>query len=358
MRVMILTADYPPCNWSGIGVTVERQACALAALGIEVHVLVAAQPPPGHYQQQNSTGPKPTVHYLTGPRSPVDPARFDLFHLHSLALSELAFQLHSRFSLPFIYTVHSLFHLELAGRSEAAFWCAVQGRVLALSDSIIFLSEAERSKAIDLLPEIAPRTRVLPNGIPTPATLFPAPCEPEPGLVVFAGRFTRSKGIQILVEMIPLLLERYDAQFVLIGGHGDPESHQAVKQLCDQYPDACRMPGWLSRQELDRLFAIASLVLIPSLYEPFGLVALEAMRMGAPVLSSGAGGLAEIVKLDSGGRQLDSQDPQQWAKAAWEILSNPGVKQKMRAQGPKYVAANYNLYQITKQLVQDVYETV
>jgi glycosyltransferase involved in cell wall biosynthesis len=357
MRVLILTADYPPGTWSGIGTTVEHQAHALVSSGIEVEVVVAAGPRSGYrcaQQPQGEDGPK--VHYLTGQRFPVDPGRFDLLHLHSLALSELAFRLCSRSRIPLIYTAHSLIHLEQGGRPGSFFWCAVQGRIFALSSRVIFLSESERSAAVARVPEISGKARVIPNGIPGPPDIKPTPCEKGP--IVFAGRFTKNKGIRVLVEMIPLLLAQYRAQFLLVGGHGEPECHRAVNKLITRYPGFCRVTGWLSRRQLDMLYAKASLVLIPSLYEPFGMVALEAMRMGAPVLTSGWGGLGEIVSPESGGRNTNSNDPGEWRDSALSILSNPELSQKLRLQGPKYVAARYNLNRIAKSLVRDIYAAV
>jgi glycosyltransferase involved in cell wall biosynthesis len=354
---MILTADYPPAAWSGIGVTVKQQAHALVSSGIEVEVVVAAGPRSGFRCAQQPQGKDaPKVHYLTGQRFPVDPGRFDLLHLHSLSLSQLAFELRTRFRLPLIYTAHSLLHLELAGRPEAAYWCAVQGRVLALSDRIIFLSNAERSAAVSLLPEISSRAAVLPNGVPGPFNTGVTSNETgERGPIVFAGRFTKSKGIRLLAEMIPLLLEKCRTRFVLAGGHGEPGCIRLIRKLIIRFPGTCRIAGWLSRRQLDMLFKKASLVLIPSLYEPFGLVALEAMRMGAPVLVSAVGGLAEIATPESGGRQVSSRDPREWADSALEILANPDINRKLRQQGPKYVAVRYHVNQIVKRLVREIY---
>lgn len=348
MRVMILTADYPPRVWSGIGMAVERQALALTALGIEVVVLVAAK-----LATSTETNNGPSVRRLSRRRFPVDPQRFDLIHLHSLALSELALELRRRFGLPLIYTAHSLVHLELRDTPPATFWCAVQERLLATSDHVVFLSAAERSVAIHAMPELAARSTVIPNGVPAP----PAPMvEPTAeGPIVFAGRFTKNKGVELLAELIPRVLAQRRSQFILAGGHGDETGYRAIRNAAAHFPDACRVVGWLPRDDLDKLFARAALVLIPSLYEPFGLVALEAMRMGAPVLAAGVGGLAEVVRWDSGGWVVPSHDPEEWRAAILDIISTPTIAQELRRRGPRYVAARFDIGRITERLITEVY---
>lgn len=351
MRVMILTADYPPCAWSGIGISVQRQANALASLGIDVDLLIAQN---NSYTQHPAAGESLKIHYLSGSVFPVNPQDFDIIHLHSLALSELALELKRRFNLPLIYTAHSLIYREISGSYQSEFWCAVQGRIFAFSDRVIFLSTAERSDVIGLLPEIASKSCVLPNGVPIPTTMTSSYSHKGP--VVYAGRFAKSKGLDMLMQMIPIILSKYSIQFVLAGGHGDADCIRAIKHTAECFPDHCKVVGWLNPCQVEALFSSASLVLIPSIYEPFGLVALEAMSLGAPVLASSAGGLSEIVSDDSGGRQVHSRDPKIWAEEVLAIISDPETGKKLSIQGPKYVAARYNINTITERLIYEIYK--
>jgi len=350
MRVMILTADYPPHVWSGIGATVERQASALAARGIEVHVMVAARlGAPVSPAAEND----PVVHHLCRRRCPVDPWSFDVVHLHSLALSEFAVEMRRRAGTRLVYTAHSLLHLELADAPHAAGWCAVQQHMLATSDRVVFLSVAERAAALDLFPELAGRSVVIPNGVPPPPRALPPPGGDGP--IVFAGRFTRNKGVELLAAVIPRLLARRQHRFVLAGGHGDERGHRVLSSVSDRFPGHCQLVGWLGRDELDRLLASAAVVLVPSLYEPFGLVALEAMRNGAPVLAAAVGGLAEIVDRHSGGRLVHSRDPEAWTDAIVDLLTDPATTQALHLRGPEYVAARYDVDRLAQRLVDDVY---
>lgn len=341
----MLTADYPPANWSGIGVALECHAHALTELGMEVHILrkgPASEHPAG-----------PHVHSLDGPRFPIDPAGFNWIHLHSLSLSELAFELRRRTRTPVIYTAHSLLALELSQTSsEAQWWSFLQIEVMRASDVVVFLSESERSAALLLVPEIASRSRVAGNGLlPPPFERRRVPDAP----VVFAGRFAPSKGIGLLEKMLPMLHKVWPGTFVIVGGHGDAGSNQMIGNLRSVLGCSLETPGWLPRHKLDALLATAALVLVPSYYEPFGMVALEAMRMGAPVLAAQVGGLQETVKPGSGGCLVGSHRPEEWCDRAIKILGDRQFSQSLEELGPPYVVERFSSIKAARHLVQEVY---
>src|SRR5215467_13914423 len=345
LRILMLTADYPPVNWSGIGVALDYQARALSALGVEVHVLCKGPRP------ENAGGPH--VHTLSGPSFPIYSGRFDWIHLHSLSLSEMAFELRRRTGTPVVYTAHSLLALELdQSAGEAQFWTLLQIEVMRCSDVVVFLSESERSSALVFAPEIASRSRVVHNGLP-PAPFGRQKVQDAP--VVFAGRFAMSKGICLLEKMLPLLRKRWRGPFELAGGHGDTKSHQAVANLRSILGNTLQTPGWLPRNELDRLLSTSALVLVPSYYEPFGMTALEAMRVGAPVLAARVGGLAETVKPGSGGCLVDAHHPENWCDSAMKILEDRRFSESLEESGPPYVGLQFSSVKAAERLVREVY---
>jgi 1,4-alpha-glucan branching enzyme len=229
----------------------------------------------------------------------------------------------------------------------------VQFAVMRASDAVIFLSESERAAALQMAPDLRDRARVVGNGIrPQPA----APQRENPGgPVVFAGRFARSKGIGLLADVLTLLARNCSLRFVLAGGHGDVESEGILRTLAARLGGACRCAGWLEPPRLRELFARASLVLTPSVYEPFGMVALEAMSMGAPVLAARTGGLAEIVRPESGGRLADSRDPVEWRERALAILNDPASWRALHERGPRYVARFFDPRLMAERLLGEVY---
>jgi len=313
LRILTLTADAPPAQWSGIGTAVLHQVQALRALGVEVELL--------------------TRERLQGTQFPIAVRGGDLVHLHSLALAELALELTRRHELPLVYTAHSSIERELGTRAPQ--WAAVQQRVFSGARLILFVSRDERDAAIARMPEIASRAHVLHNRVPAP----PPPGDYDAnGPIVFAGRFTATKGFDLVLEIAETLAH----ELVLAGGHGDRELHERAETLARAHP-RCRLAGWLAQPELERLFASASLVLMPSRYEPFGMVALEAMRAGAPLLASDVGGLREIVQPQSGGRLVAELNAFAWREACAQLLADVGERRAMHARGPEFVARHFDV---------------
>jgi 1,4-alpha-glucan branching enzyme len=347
---MLLTADYPEASWSGIGAAVEVQAEALAACGADVDVVAAS---PHNASPLRRRTNRVRVHELSGARFPISARGFDWVHLHSLALAELALELRKRFPVRLAYTAHSLIARELQESPAREFWSRVQLAVMRASDGVVFLSESERAAALEIAPELRARAHVVGNAVwPGPAPyLRSAPDGP----VVFAGRFARSKGISLLAAFVSRLARVSRVKFVLAGGHGDRESEGIVTSLAARLGGACHLAGWLPPARLRLLFQRSALVVMPSEYEPFGMAALEAMSAGAPVLAARTGGLAEMMRPESGGCLAASRDPDDWCDHARAILSNRDEWCGLHERGPHYAAARFHPKSMALRLMQEAY---
>ena len=348
MRLMMLTADYPPHAWSGVAAAVESQARALTEAGAEVHVVLGS--PRG---AAVSAGFWPRVHRLDPSCFPIDPRGFDRVHLHSLSLAGLGFELRRRFGLPVTYTAHSLLSRELDPTLEGIGWIKLQREVMRASDRVVFLSESERLAASRTLPEVASRAIVIGNALPPPPPATPR--QHRSGPIVFAGRFTANKGIELLCELLPRLIRRLSIPAVLAGGHGDTNGGALIRKLEGSLGGECRVAGWLPRPSLRTLLRGACVVLVPSIYEPFGLIALEAMRLGTPVVASRIGGLAEIVTPESGGRLAGAHDVSEWNERTSEILTSPRAWSNLHRSGPLYVGQRFSLRGVARRLLQEAY---
>ena len=348
VRVLILTADYPPHAWSGIAAAASNQALALSDAGAEVSVATRVWPSPSI-----SSGSRVCVRGLDEPGFPFRGRTFEWIHLHSLGLTELAFELRRRRGARIAYTAHSLIFRELADGPARRYWSELQLVVMQRSDAVILLSESEREALTSVAPNIARRAHVIANAIlPPPAAMVPYR---SGGPVVFAGRFTMQKGVGTLRQFIPDLYSSWRGRTVLAGGHGDVEGERTIRELCGLLGGAVSTPGWLSRADLDRLLARASLVLVPSLYEPFGMTALEALRLGTPVLAARVGGLTEIVADESGGRLVDGHEPEAWRSQALEILREDTSARIVARRGPEYVKRLFHPAVIAGRLIGEVY---
>jgi glycosyltransferase involved in cell wall biosynthesis len=350
MRVLVLTADYAPGAWSGIGAAVAVETAAVAGQGVEVDVLL----PPD--REASPAAPRPAglrIHRLSPARFALPPRAFDIVHLHSLGFGDLAIQLRSRFGLPLVYTAHASVRAEVPEFGGESGWRAVQDLVLARSDHVLFPSTAERTAALSRSLDLHRRSSVQPNGVARGVT--PSARATTPGPIAFAGRFAESKGVLLLREIVDRLCAQPGPRFVFAGGHGDELGRRTIDGLVRRHPDRCRRIDWLAPDALERLFAEAGMVVVPSRYEPFGLVALEAMRAGAPVLAAPVGGLREVVGHGSGGLLVVPDNADGWCTAILRLWCSPRLRADLAGRGPRWVAERYDPDRLAQSLVERVY---
>ena len=352
LGVLLLTADFAPGNWSGIGTAAHGQAAALARAGARVQVLWARPDSFPDYV----TGDGVRVAWQSSTSSRVDPRRYDLIHLHSLALSELAWEMSRRFRLPLVHTCHSTVASELQAGQRREFWKSVQRFIFRHADRVVFVSPSERQLALEQEPSLAQRSVVIPNGVAGVRTVGDPTRFDRPAQLLYVGRFAATKGLPLLARTLARAQLPGDWNVTLAGGHGDARGTAAVEHLVQTLGTRCRVLGWCSRSRLDELYRQSTGLLVPSRYEPFGLVALEAMRQGCPVIARAVGGLKNIVQPGSGGVLIDSADSRVWAETV-ERLVRDGVRMRAMGQaGPKYVREKYSLDSIAQRLVSDAYQ--
>ena len=346
MRLLLLTSDYPPSTWSGIGAAVANQAEALASMGCEVHVLSSAP-----LAESLDTRLGVHLHSLDRRLFPLQPRAGDVIQLHSLGLADLALEMASRFGLRLLYTAHSVLRKELSFSTERRLWSNLQQLLFRKADHVFFLCREERQLGIETCPGLQQTSSILPHGLAGRGDVYLQPSQDGP--IVFAGRFCHSKGVDVFIETARELIRRNPKRhFAIAGGHGDAPETAAVHAFARQFPETCHVCGWLPRSAVDNLFAEASLVLVPSRYEPFGMVALEALRMGAPVLAAATGGLAEIVTPQSRGTLISGYKPVEWADRSEVLLSPQMNSPHLRVQRANYVAAHYDVFRNAKILLR------
>lgn len=349
MKVVLITADYPPNAWSGIGHAVHQQAVDLADLGAEVIVIA-----PGASAEGDATSNPRVVRIGAGGSIP-DVGAADWVHVHSLAATELALSLHRSCRARLACTVHTQPWLELTDHPQRRFWLDSQVRLVGACDAVVFLSAAERASGEVLFPAMR-SVYVIPHGVPTPPLEVPDRSQRQ--LVIFAGRCAASKGIWMLPEFIRRVRQISDLRFMIATGHGDKEGTKIIARIARDHGTVCAVVGWLPRPVLQERLAHAVLALVPSRYEPFGLIALEAMRMGTPVLGANVGGLRETLRDGSGGILIDGTDPAQWADATVRIASDAGLWTRLHLRGRAFVDRHYRAMDAARRLLSEVYRTV
>jgi glycosyltransferase involved in cell wall biosynthesis len=226
-----------------------------------------------------------------------------------------------------------------------------QDRLFECADHVFFLNTEDQAEAEARVPGLSRRSSLLPHGIPAPQVV--ARTTADGNVAAFIGRFTRNKGIDVAAATAAGLIDRgTDWKFVFAGGHGDHAEEAMVRRLVRRYPAACHVTGWLSRGALEELYSRTALVLMPSRYEPFGMVALEAMSFGVPLLCSSA--LRPIVQPDSGGLIVEDHSAAAWIRTCESLMADSNARSRLSAQGPEYVRRGFNSPENARRFMHEI----
>ena len=320
MRVGILTREYPPDVYGGAGVHVEYLARELARhVDVRVHCfgeprsspLVAAAYQPWEALQ----GGRPEDAALAAMSVDLAMARglegMDLVHSHTWYANLAGHLAKLVWDVPHVCTTHSLEPLrpwkaeQLGGGYALSLFC--ERTALLSADAVIAVSEAMRQDLLACYPAVDPgRVHTIYNGIDArayvpdhgDAALVRYGIDPVRPLILFVGRIARQKGLDHLLRAAPRIDRA--AQLVLIASAPDtPEIAAETRDLRDAAQAAGASLVWIEemvpRPELIQVLSHATAFVCPSIYEPFGLVNLEAMACEAAVVASAVGGIPEIV---------------------------------------------------------------
>lgn len=316
MRVDIITKEYPPEIYGGAGVHVAELVAALrGSIDVQVRAFGAERAEPGttaYRTPSELAGANPALQTLGTDLVMVgDVAGADLVHSHTWYANfagHLASQLHG---IPHVLTAHSLEPLRPWKAEQLGGGYAVSSGIERLAyenaAAIVAVSDGMRQDILRSYPQVDPqRVRVIHNGIDVerwrpvenPALLASIGMDPSRPSVVFVGRITRQKGLPYLLRAAQRLPK--DVQLVLCAGAPDTpeimaEVQEGVRLLQQTRDGVIWIERMLPRDELSAILAAATTFVCPSVYEPLGIVNLEAMACGAAVVGTATGGIPEVV---------------------------------------------------------------
>lgn len=322
MKALLLTNEYPPHIYGGAGVHVDYLSRELAKLmEVEVRCFGDQNEDLGNLQVRGfgtgtpeMTCPKPLQSPLGASRRCVDfngaGINADLVHCHTWYTHLGGIMAKLNYGIPLIITVHSLEPLrpwkreQLGGGYHYSLW--VEKTALELADAVIAVSEETKRDVLSLFDVKEDRISVIHNGIDlseyraveNPEALKALGVDPSRPYILFVGRITRQKGIVHLVRAIRHLNPGF--QIVLCAGAPDTpeiaaEMQQAVADAREHHGEIIWIEKMVARPEAIALYSGASVFVCPSIYEPFGIINLEAMACGTPVVASAVGGIKEVV---------------------------------------------------------------
>jgi len=352
MRVGLFTREYPPLVYGGAGVHVDYLSRELAReIEVEVHCWGPQYSDTGHLHVR---GAEPWQEISSGTEGKFKGALeafslnltqikalegIDLVHTHTWYVSMAGYLAKKLYGVPFVLTTHSLEPLRAWKAEQLGSGYAMSswmGRTAILdADAIIAVSQGTKADIQKAYPDVDPaRIHVIYNGIDlaeyqkTSQTQALTDYGVDPGVpyVLFVGRITRQKGVTHLVDAIRHLPG--ETQVVLCAGAPDtPEIATELREKVDlarkNHPRIVWIEKMVTKQETIQLYSHARVFCCPSVYEPFGIINLEAMACRAPVVASATGGIKEVVVADMTGylvpfdqdpRTSFPRDPEKFAK--------------------------------------------
>ena len=382
MKILLVSWEYPPVVIGGLGRHVHHLATELVAAGHEIVVL-----------SRRPTGTDPSTHPTTdqtveGVRvvaAAQDPHEFgfgtdmmawtlamghamlraglalgdwrpDIVHAHDWLVAHPAIALAEFYDVPLVSTIHAT----EAGRHSG--WVsgptnrqvhAVESWLVRDSDSLITCSASMRDEITDLFgPELAD-VRVIPNGIDTAGWPFARRTAGGAAAeLLYFGRLEYEKGVHDAIAALPRIRRTHPGTTLTIAGVGTQQEWLAEQARKHKVLKAVNFVGLVDHSALLNLLHRATAVLLPSHYEPFGIVALEAAAAGAPLVTSNVGGLGEAVINGRTGVSFPARDVAALAAGVRSVLDDPAAAQRHAIAARERLTSDFSWQTVASETAQ------
>lgn len=387
----MLSWEYPPRIVGGISPHVSDLCKQLQAKGVEVHVVTKATPLAPDEETEPSGVQIHRVHLESTPNDFLHEIQLlnratdlrvrklledfrpggepTIFHAHDWLSLDSARELKYEYKLPMVATVHAtesgrhggIFNDTSKYIHEQEYWLTYEAW------RIIVCSQFMKSEVIRLFNSPADKVDVIFNGVDPAKFEFEWDDKEKMPLrrtlaldsekiIIYVGRFVREKGIHVLLNAASAVLsEEPNAKFLIVGGGHREKLENYVEWAGLQ--NKVLFTGFMANRALHMLYRVADVAVFPSLYEPFGIVALEGMASMTPVVSSDAGGLKEVVLHDETGTLSFANDSGSLAWAILKVLNDPDRAKKLSVAARKRLDEDFNWSSLADQTIA-VYEQV
>ncbi len=392
MNILHLSSEYPPQHVYGLGRYVGELAEAQARLGHLVEVITNSFG--GNELDLVRNGVRVRrVHFPPPPKAPSTSSmilhfnlqlierfveehygarpEFDVINAHDWLTFPAAFHLARLAKRPLVTTIHDVVFNKVRDRAfadEDAYVAGIENWSCHTSTRIVVLSETVRQEVLHAYSAPTDKIVIVPGGVgiePLARHLVGELLQRrrnwanhDEDLLLYVGRLESEKGLPTLLEAAKLLRERRRNGWKLVlAGTG-----RHVEVLTDwiqknEMTDCVRLLGYLPFSELRLAYAAADIAIVPSDYEPFGLVALEAQRMGTPVIVARTGGLAETILQTEGGLAFPPGDADALLDSIGKLLADAFQRVKLGCNGQQAVGRLFNWQSIANNRT-DLYEKI
>jgi glycogen(starch) synthase len=387
MKVLLVSWEYPPVVIGGLGRHVHHLATALAEAGHEV-VVLSRQPSGTDPSTHPSTDAiAEGVRVVAAAQDPHEfdfgsdmmawslamghsmvraglalkspsgrPWRPDVVHAHDWLVAHPAIALAEHFDVPLVSTIHAT----EAGRHSG--WVsgpisrqvhAVESWLVRESDSLITCSASMSDEITELFGPGLAEIRVIRNGIDAQRWPF-ASRRPRtgPAQLLFLGRLEYEKGVHDVIAAMPRIRRTHPGTTLTIAGSGTQQQWLVEQARKHKVLKAVSFIGHVNHDELVALLHTADAAVLPSHYEPFGIVALEAAATGIPLATSNVGGLGEAVIDGKTGVSYPPRDVARLAAAVRAILDDPAAAQRMAVAARERLTAAFDWNTVADETAQ------
>ena len=371
-RVLILSWEYPPIVEGGLARHVRKLAEGLVSQGTEVHVLTRG----GGHRPAEEVRHGVTVHRVAEPDFPRNDLdafiawvedmnrdlaaageklgeriEFDLVHSHDWLVAPAAEQLKESFGTPWLVTVHATEHGRHQGwvrKHPQSYIHRIEREMVRSADRVITCSDFMRDHVNQVFRVAKRNITTIQNGI-DPDDLEPMEpvdldelrarfAAPDEKLILLVGRLVYEKGFHLALEALkPVIRRQGNVRFVVCGtGTAEADLKEQARKLGLMKHGS--FIGWTGDDMLHSLYKVADLCVVPSIYEPFGLVALEAMASGCLCLVADTGGLREVVPDDgTAALRFQARDPKSLARMLEKMLTDEDLRERLIAEAREHV---------------------
>ncbi|OGS50954.1 MAG: hypothetical protein A3K65_03850 [Euryarchaeota archaeon RBG_16_68_12] len=375
MKAIVFTWEFPPNVYGGAGVHAKYIARSLSKL-IDVEVRTLDEGPPPERAGMAVRRYRPTLKPLGVPDPKIakafevlsfnlnmvaDPIDADIVHTHTWYTNFAGAVAKRTYGCRLVATVHSLEPLrpwkreQLGAGYELSSWMEREG--LTACDAIVAVSEEMRRDVLRCFDIPAERVTVIHNGVD------PEKYHPKGGasslakfgirkpFVFFVGRLTRQKGVFDLVDAMDHVPK--GTSLVIATGKPDtPEIEDELRRVVAKSPDVVWIHQMLADPDLVNLYNEAAVFACPSIYEPFGIINLEAMACETPVVATRVGGIKEVVVDRQTGFLVPPGDPVRLGRAIRKVIEDPALAARMGKAGRKRVLAQFTWDRIAEKTLK------
>ncbi|WP_248929962.1 1,4-alpha-glucan branching protein domain-containing protein [Paenibacillus hamazuiensis] len=376
-NLFMLAWEYPPKYIGGLSRAVAALSEALAAQGEIVHVITSSHYGAPYFEKLNgvyvhrlpvlTSGDTDFFHWTFEMNlAMVDHllawkeggGRIDLLHAHDWMVYHAAREIKLSFGIPLVCTIHATEW----GRNQGNLYTDLQKKIHHLewrltydSEKVFVCSEYMRNEVQTIFQLPPDKVHVFPNAIDLalpPGQFSPSSrrdwAADNEKIVFYVGRLVYEKGVQVLIDAMPFILSQVPGTRLIIAGSGPME--QELRAKAYHLGDRVTFAGFIVDATKRRLFEAADVCVFPSLYEPFGIVALEAMKHRRPVVVTDTGGLADIVQHGVDGYKALPGHAQSLAWHVSDILLQPQLGSRFADAAYRKLQEHYDGQRIAKNM--------